>query len=83
MKAIALPVTAALLLPVLDDFGQDVSVEVDKSGRAPRAPHHMLQVFLIDQRGSVREICSLAYMQPQVMLKRHHHAASRGTRRLA
>ncbi len=51
-----------------DDFGQDVSVDVDDSGRATRALHHMLKVFLIDDRGRVREIYSLAYLQPQVML---------------
>jgi len=56
------------LLPVLDDFGQDVSVEVDKQGHATRVLHHMLKVFLIDRRGMVREIYSLAYLQPEVML---------------
>ncbi|HEY8052056.1 MAG TPA: SCO family protein [Steroidobacteraceae bacterium] len=56
------------LLPVLDDFGQDVSVDVDAQGRASRALHHMLKVFLIDPRGRVREIYSLAYLQPEVML---------------
>ena len=56
------------LLPVIDDFGQDVSVELDESGRPTRALHHMLKVFLIDHRGKVREIYSLAYIQPDVML---------------
>jgi hypothetical protein len=28
----------------------------------------MLKVFLIDRRGMVREIYSLAYLQPEVML---------------
>ncbi|GAC1452177.1 MAG: hypothetical protein PVSMB6_03470 [Steroidobacteraceae bacterium] len=56
------------LLPVLDDFGQDVSVELDARGRPTRALHHMLKVFLVDRRGTVREIYSLAYLQPQVML---------------
>jgi protein SCO1/2 len=55
------------LLPVLDDFGQDVSVEVDASGRATRTLHHMLKMFLIDARGEVREIYSLSFLQPQVM----------------
>jgi protein SCO1/2 len=55
------------LLPVLDDFGQDVSVEMDQSGRATRTLHHMLKMFLIDARGEVREIYSLAFLQPQVM----------------
>src|SRR6266478_10205343 len=60
--------SVSALLPVLDDFGQDVSVDVDDSGRATRALHHMLKVFLIDDRGRVREIYSLAYLHPQVML---------------
>jgi protein SCO1 len=56
------------LLPVLDDFGQDVSVEMDANGRASRTLHHMLKAFLIDTRGTVREIYTVAYLQPEVML---------------
>ena len=56
------------LLPVLDDLGQDVSVEIDDKGRPTRTLHHMLKVFLIDPRGTVREIYTLAYLQPEVML---------------
>ena len=55
------------LLPVLDDFGQDVSVDMDEHGRATRTLHHMLKMFLIDARGEVREIYTLAFLQPQVM----------------
>jgi cytochrome oxidase Cu insertion factor (SCO1/SenC/PrrC family) len=55
------------LLPVLDDFGQDVSVDIDEQGRPTRALHHMLKMFLIDARGEVREIYTLAFLQPQVM----------------
>jgi cytochrome oxidase Cu insertion factor (SCO1/SenC/PrrC family) len=55
------------LIPVLDDFGQDVSVDLDENGRATRTLHHMLKMFLIDARGEVREIYSLAFLQPQVM----------------
>ena len=56
------------LLPVLDDFGQDVSVELDERGRPTRTLHHMLKVFLIDARGNVREIYTLSFIQPEVML---------------
>lgn len=55
------------LLPVLDDFGQDVSVETDEHGQPTRTLHHMLKVFLIDREGLVREIYSLAFLQPDVM----------------
>jgi len=56
------------LLPVLEDLGQDVSVDMDAGGNPTRALHHMLKVFLIDPRGRVREIYSLAFIQPEVML---------------
>jgi protein SCO1/2 len=55
------------LLPVLEDFGQDVSVDVDAQGQPLRALHHLLKVFLIDPRGRVREIYTLAYLQPGVI----------------
>ena len=55
------------LLPVLDDFGQDVSVDLDENGRATRTLHHMLKMFLIDAHGEVREIYTLAFLQPQVI----------------
>lgn len=63
LTAPSLPV----LLPLLADYGQDVSVEADAQGRPTRALHHMLKVFLIDAEGEVREIYSLAYLQPDVM----------------
>jgi len=55
------------LMPVLDDFGQDVSVETDAAGHPTRTRHHMLKLFLIDASGEVREIYTLAFLQPQVM----------------
>jgi protein SCO1 len=55
------------LLPVLDEFGQDVSIETDDHGRPTRTLHHMLKVFLIDREGFVREIYSLGFLQPDVM----------------
>jgi protein SCO1 len=56
------------LLPVLDDFGQDVSVEQGADGTPRRTLHHMLKMFLIDRTGMVREIYTLAYLQPEVIL---------------
>ncbi len=55
------------LLPVLDDFGQDVSVELDENGHATRTVHHMLKMFLIDAHGEVREIYTLSFIQPRMM----------------
>ena len=56
------------LLPVLEDFGQDVSVEQAADGTPRRTVHHMLKMFLIDRTGMVREIYTLAYLQPEVIL---------------
>jgi protein SCO1/2 len=56
------------LLPVLEDFGQDVSVEQAADGSARRTVHHMLKMFLIDHTGMVREIYALAFLQPAVIL---------------
>jgi cytochrome oxidase Cu insertion factor (SCO1/SenC/PrrC family) len=56
------------LLPVLDDFGQDVSIELGSDGIAQRTLHHMLKMFLIDARGNIREIYTLAYLQPAVII---------------
>jgi hypothetical protein len=47
--------------------GQDVSIDTDAQGRPTRALHHMLKMFLIDPEGAVREIYSLAFMQPDVI----------------
>jgi protein SCO1 len=56
------------LLPVLADFGQDVSVEQAPDGTPRRTLHHMLKMFLIDRSGIVREIYTLAFLQPEVIL---------------
>jgi protein SCO1 len=56
------------LAPLLDGFGQDVRIETDATGRPTRAINHMLKLFLIDSIGVVREIYSLAFIHPEVML---------------
>jgi protein SCO1/2 len=60
--------TMGELSPLLDGFGQDVRVETDATGRPTRAINHMLKLFLIDNAGVVREIYSLAFVHPEVML---------------
>ncbi len=56
------------LSPLLDGFGQDVRWKQTRSGRPTRAINHMLKLFLIDATGVVREIYSLAFVHPEVML---------------
>jgi cytochrome oxidase Cu insertion factor (SCO1/SenC/PrrC family) len=63
--------TASLrhLLPLLDGFGQDVLVETDPAtGRPTGLLGHVLKVFLIDDKGMVREIYTTTYLHPQVLL---------------
>ena len=57
------------LAPLLDGFGQDVSVAAEQPpGQRVPVLQHMLKVFLIDAEGSVREIYSTSFLQPAVLL---------------
>jgi protein SCO1/2 len=56
------------LQPLLDGFGQDVSVAANPKRNSPRAFSHVLKVFLIDETGSIREIYSSSYLDPGVVL---------------
>ena len=57
------------LAPLLDGFGQDVSVAADQPAGA-RVPvlTHMLKVYLIDAHGKVREIYSTSFLHPTILL---------------
>ena len=56
------------LKPILDDFGQDVEIELDANGAPTRARTHLLKVFLLDRKGQVREIYSSAFLHSEVIL---------------
>ncbi|WP_181372971.1 SCO family protein [Massilia glaciei] len=59
----------AHLRPMLDGFGQDVSVAAEQSaGQRVPTLQHMLKVYLIDSRGQVREIYSTSFLQPNVLM---------------
>lgn len=61
--------SARELMPLVEGFGQDVRVTVDRSsGRPRRELSHVLKVFLIDRSGDVREIYTSTFLQPQVVL---------------
>lgn len=55
------------LKPMIDAVGQDVSVTLDRQGRATRLYNHLLKVFLVDAHGRVREIYTTAYLLPDVL----------------
>jgi len=60
------------LLPLLRGFGQDVSIETDavvrNCQRTAGTLNHMLKVFLVDADLQVREIYSVATLDPQALL---------------
>lgn len=57
------------LAPLLDGFGQDVSVaEEQPAGQRVPVLSHMLKVYLIDAGGSVREIYSTSFLHPTILL---------------
>jgi len=57
------------LLPILDGFGQDVGVDIDKATGKPVGTYsHVLKVFLIDRNRIVREIYTTDYLLPAMVL---------------
>ena len=56
------------LLPLLDGFGQDVSVEHDDQGRPTRTLNHLLKLFTVDSSRQVREIYSVATLAPEAII---------------
>lgn len=56
------------LRPLLNGFGQDLSIVVDEDGKSTGSLSHVLKVFLIDRNASVREIYSTSFLVPQVLL---------------
>ena len=56
------------LRPMLEGFGQDLSVVLDENGKSTGSLSHVLKVFLIDRRVSIREIYSTSFLLPQVVL---------------
>ena len=57
------------LAPMLDGFGQDVSVAAPRpTGRRAPVLSHLLKVYLLDAGGEVREIYSTSWLHPAVLL---------------
>ena len=61
--------SGAELAPMLDGFGQDLSVLLAASqGRRVPTLSHMLKVYLLDRSGHVREIYSTSFLQQPILL---------------
>jgi protein SCO1/2 len=61
--------SARELQPLVEGFGQDVRVTVDRAnGQSRRELSHVLKVFLIDPAGFVREIYTSTFLHRQTVL---------------
>ncbi|HKB23740.1 MAG TPA: SCO family protein [Methylomirabilota bacterium] len=61
--------SAQELMPLVEGFGQDVHVTLDRSNGTPRRElSHVLKVFLIDGAGFVREIYTSTFLHPRTVL---------------
>lgn len=61
--------SGAELAPMLDGFGQDVSVAREQApGQRVPTLSHLLKVYLIDRGGTVREIYSTSFLNQAVLL---------------
>jgi cytochrome oxidase Cu insertion factor (SCO1/SenC/PrrC family) len=56
------------LAPLLDGFGQDVRLAAAAPGQRAPVYSHVLKVYLLDRRGTVREIYSTSFLRTDVVL---------------
>jgi cytochrome c peroxidase len=56
------------LQPLLDGYGQYIAPILDSAGRSTGTYTHLLKVFLIDPQQRVRNIYSVDFLHPQVLL---------------
>jgi cytochrome oxidase Cu insertion factor (SCO1/SenC/PrrC family) len=58
----------ARIRPVLDAYGQDRLPVHDERGRFTGAYRHVLKVFLVDERGFIRNVYSTGFLVPAVVV---------------
>ncbi len=56
------------LAPILDAYGQNVQKEYDEQGQPTGKFSHILRVFLIDRNRRIRNIYSVSFLHPDVLL---------------
>lgn len=56
------------LAPILDAYGQSVQKEYDENGKPVGTFSHILRVFLIDRERRIRNIYSVSFLHPDVLL---------------
>jgi cytochrome oxidase Cu insertion factor (SCO1/SenC/PrrC family) len=60
---------AAMLAPVLRDFGQDAVPELTADGMDSGVVRHVVKVFLVDAQGRVRNIYSTGFLDHRLLLR--------------
>ena len=60
--------STAALQPILEAYGQSVIREVDENGKAMPSFSHILRVFLIDEQRRIRNIYSVSYLDPDLII---------------
>jgi cytochrome c peroxidase len=58
----------AMLQPLLDDFGQPVTELRRADGASTGAFRHVLKVFLVDRERRVRNVYSVGFLHPELIL---------------
>lgn len=56
------------LAPILEAYGQSVQREYDEQGNPTATFSHILRVFLIDRQRRIRNIYSVSFLHPDVLL---------------
>ncbi|MCB1632207.1 MAG: hypothetical protein KDI23_10270, partial [Pseudomonadales bacterium] len=56
------------LAPILDSYGQSVIRDVDENGKELPSFSHILRVFLIDPQKRVRNIYSVSFLNPDIII---------------
>ncbi len=56
------------LMPILDDYDQTIQPKVDEEGNETEAFSHILRVYLIDPEFNIRNIYSVSFLHPDIIL---------------
>ena len=56
------------LEPILDAYGQRIQAEVDETGNPTGGISHLLRVYLVDPDQRIRNIYSVAFLHPDVLI---------------
>lgn len=56
------------LMPIVDDYNQTIQNQINEDGTQSENFSHILRVYLIDPEFKIRNIYSVAYLHPDIML---------------